>query len=515
MNLHAAAGAPDRSEAAPEVVDEAGATHEGAGMAPWLAWSLWAVSLVLIAVGLVLAYANFSSTFFTTRLDNVVGGLVLVAYATVGALIASRRPENPIGWIFCATCLLVALALLSEEYARYALITRPGALAGGLEIAWLTSWPRDIGFYLMFTFLLLLFPNGRLISPRWRAVAWLAAGAIALAVILMAFRPGPLPFLDTIDNPMGIRSAAGLYPVLDVVATLVVLTAIMLCAVSVIVRYRRAKGEECQQIKWFAYAAGIAIVQFSLAFLAALASVRLPWFLADGFFIFSAATLPVAAGIAILKYRLYDIDLLINRTLVYIPLTAILAGLYSASIALFQKLFLAVTGEQSDAAIVITTLILASSFTPIKNALQGFVDRRFKEAPDPTKKLRAFGDQVRSFLELHSPEQLSQRLLDEVISAFNATGGAIHLGQHGAPEETPYLHLIHTSGEWDGDAQISVPFKGTGPGTGGERLGLVSLGPRRNGSDYTPQDREILQSTVDVVARAIELSRARVATAEC
>jgi hypothetical protein len=211
--------------------------------------------------------------------------------------------------------------------------------------------------------------------------------------------------------------------------------------------------------------------------------------------VLALAAFPVAAGIAILKYRLYDIDLLINRTLVYVPLTGILAGLYAASIALFQKLFVGITGEKSDAAIVITTLILASSFTPIKNSLQSTVDKRFKEVPDPTKKLRAFGEQVRSFVQMNSAEQLTQRLLDEVTTAFNASGGAVYLGEHGN------FQLIHTSGEWNGDAVLSVPLQREG-----ERLGLISLAARLNSADYTPKDRQTLQDLVDVVVQAVRIA---------
>ena len=213
----------------------------------------------------------------------------------------------------------------------------------------------------------------------------------------------------------------------------------------------------------------------------------------------SVAAFPIAAGIAILRYRLYDIDLLINRTLVYVPLTGILAGVYSASIALFQKLFVAITREQSDAAIVITTLILASSFTPIKNGLQGAVDKRFKEAPDPIKRLRAFGEQVRSFVQLSDAGQLRQRLLDEVVSAFDATGGAIYAADDRPP--TTDDHPIHTSGAWTGDADLSIPLA-----LDGKQSGSLSLGPRRNGMEYTVSDVQTLQETVDVVGQAISVT---------
>ena len=447
---------------------------------------MWAIFMVLVAVALVLPYLTNPSSLIANLVINISGPPALFAYATVGALIASRHPENPIGWLFCGAALLVAIGFFAEEYARYALVTNPGSLPGGLVMAWLAAWLQNMGLFLMFTFLLLLFPDGKLPSRHWRVIAWLVAGAVTIVAFLDAFKTGPVSDALDVQNPLGTESITGVArPVEDIV----ILITVVVCAVSVVVRFRHAEGEQRPQIKWFAYAAVLALVQFGLR-----AVLPLPDAASTGLFVLPVAAFPVAAGIAILKYRLYDIDLLINRTLVYIPLTAILAGVYAASLGFFQKVFLTATGEQSDAAVVITTLILVSSFTPIKNSLQTAVDKRFKEARDPIRKLRAFGEQVRSFVELNSVEQLTRRLLDEATSAFNATCGAIYLGRQGEQR------LVHTCGEWSGDAQISVPLQGHG-----EQIGVVSLGARRNGSIYTPQDREALQDITDVVVEALEV----------
>jgi hypothetical protein len=261
------------------------------------------------------------------------------------------------------------------------------------------------------------------------------------------------------------------------------------------VRFRRAQGDERQQMKWFAYAAALPVAQFGVRAAASFLSFNISQTALDILLLLSIAPFPIATGIAILKYRLYDIDLIINRTLVYVPLTGILAGVFAASIALFQKLFMAITGEQSDAAVVLTTLMIVGLVTPVKNGLQSVVDKRFKEAPDPTRRLRAFGDQVRSFVQLSSAEELTQRLLDEVTAAFHTAGAAIYLERQGQ------LQLVHTSGKWAGDAQLSVPFK-----TGTEHLGTLSLGPRVHGLEYAPQDVQTLQGIVDLVAQAIELA---------
>jgi hypothetical protein len=212
-------------------------------------------------------------------------------------------------------------------------------------------------------------------------------------------------------------------------------------------------------------------------------------------YLFSLLT-PLAIAISILRYRLWDINLLINRTLVYIPLTGIIGGLYSASVVLFQKVFVALIGETSDAAIVLSTLILASTFTPMKNALQTLVDKRFKESSDPTRDLDLFGERVRSVIEVNDPHAVASRLLDEAICAFGARSGAIFLDGDG--ERGPF----YTYGEWrDEESQVEVPLQHEG-----DHLGVLQLGVRQDGSAYSAADFEKLRSNAEVVARAIEVA---------
>ena len=204
---------------------------------------------------------------------------------------------------------------------------------------------------------------------------------------------------------------------------------------------------------------------------------------------------PATIGISIMRYRLWAIDLIINRTLVYVPLTGILAGLYAASVTLFQKVFMTLTGARSDAAVVMSTLILASLFTPIKDSLQRAVDKRFKDTPDPTRKLKAFGQQVQSVVQVIDPQMITRQMLDEVTQAFGAQGGAIYVGRNG------YMSMAHNSKEWDGEAHLSVPLQ-----SNGERMGMVALGPRHNGMEYSDKDRKMLQDVADMVAEAMRLS---------
>jgi hypothetical protein len=203
----------------------------------------------------------------------------------------------------------------------------------------------------------------------------------------------------------------------------------------------------------------------------------------------------VAVAVAVVRDGLYDIEWLINRTLVYVPLTAILAGLYAAAISLFQRLFLALTGTQSDASVVLSTLVLAGAFTPLKNALQGAVDARFKNAPDPTARLRALGEQVQADYSVVDPRRLAGRLLDEAAEALRAQGGAVYLHCGG---RTVLVRAVGASRSSGGTMGVSEVLEG-----GGARLGLLQLGPRVDGHAYAPRERAALREATAAVAEAI------------
>jgi len=205
---------------------------------------------------------------------------------------------------------------------------------------------------------------------------------------------------------------------------------------------------------------------------------------------------PLSTGLAIFRYRLWQIDTFVNRTIVYGLLTAILAGLYTASIGLSQRIFVAVTGNKSDAAIVLTTLIVASAFTPLKTHLQGFVDKQFKEQPDHTRALRTFGEQIHSFIQMNDVEQITRRLLDEAIHCLHAENGAITM-----LDKSQYK-TIHTNGLWKGDVRASIPIE-----CDDTRYGFLLLGPRKNGGNYTQQDTRTLQQVAKQVAQAIKQVR--------
>src|SRR5215213_10850445 len=288
--------------------------------AAWLAWSLCGLSLALTALGLLLLALNLphpNTPIYNPWLDNT---LTAISYAPVGALIASRHPANPVGWLLCIYGLAISLSYFSAEYAIYALLAQPDSLAAGQAMAWIDSWMLPIIIGLQ-AFLYLLFPTGRLPSRRWRWAAWLTGTLVLVGVISGAFSTGALMgILGPIRNPLGIEGFTGVYIALVVIMATVALGVVVL---SVFMRLRHATGVERQQIKWFAYAAAASVIVSGLAYLVPIVVDTPLWFerIAIALNIAIIPAIPIAIGIAILRYRLYDIDLLINRTLVYGSLT--------------------------------------------------------------------------------------------------------------------------------------------------------------------------------------------------
>jgi hypothetical protein len=284
----------------------------------WLAWFTWVLYLVIAIFTLLFQIKNAPSEV----LSDSFNALVLLLFATVGALIASRRPQNPIGWIFCISTLMWALGVFLLEYAVYALITAPGSLPAGALMSFFGDWARAIGWLLMLTFLLLLFPNGHLPSRKWRPLAWLIAGLLAAFKFTLLLSPNQYDTrLATVHNPLGIAGATALFYLLTNLLVLCLVATILACIAAVVFRFRRARGDERQQLKWFAYGTILNILLLIPVVILLFSKVKI----GDSsliLFYLSVVFIPISAAIAILKYRLYDLDVLINRTLVYSTLTA-------------------------------------------------------------------------------------------------------------------------------------------------------------------------------------------------
>ena len=338
--------------------------------------------MAAISVGKGLPYDS-ETLLFSAALNLIT----LLPFSVIGALIVSRQPRNAIGWIYCGVGLLVGLNTLAHGYADYWLASGSGIRSLAETAAWFGSWAWIPLVLVPTSLLLLLFPDGRLLSPRWRPVAWCAGIGIFGYALNVALKTGGLGDYPKIPNPYGVDS-----PLVGMVGLASVILAgcsTVASAVSLIVRLRRAGSEQRQQIKWFAYG-GVVVVGTIVA--SGFVSI---WSVSVSIWIISIALLglPVFTGIAILKYRLYDIDIIINRTLVYGSLTIMLASVYFGGVVGTQYVFRAVTGQERlpQLAVVVSTLAIAALFDPLRRRIQSFIDRSFyRRKYDAAKTLEAF-----------------------------------------------------------------------------------------------------------------------------
>jgi hypothetical protein len=434
-------------------------------------------ALGFVAVGVII-FASAWRKLGTNRADSAV-------VSAPGASLDTQR-QTP-DWM----ALYVSLMLIVFGTAAYPILPTMNALvvaepAFQIPVRFLIffAWTSILTF-------IYLFPDGRLV-PRWTLAAVIVTAAIELPWHL---------FPDSPFSPWT-------WPRFWLVALVLVVWGLPLLAQ--IYRYIRISNDtQRQQTKWVVYGMSIGVPVALAFFIPAILTtnpstpVEVPG--SVGFAMVSTAVIhvaslvvPITIGISVLRFRLWAIDVIIHRTLVYVPLTGILAGLYSAVVALSQKVFIYMTGNTSDAAIVFSTLVLASLFTPMKNGLQSVVDRHFKHEPNPAKRLNELREQVNRVVRVLDTEKVSFQLVDRATRAFGAQGGAIFLSR----ERSERMKLVHTTGEWHGTAQISVPLENKGV-----RIGVMSLGPREDGSAYTDQDRKTLQEVASAVAEAICLVR--------
>jgi len=364
--------------------------------AAWLAWA----SVLLYAVSTVVTFLlEFRFVGRVEVLDLWVV-VALAASGVVGAMIVSRHPRHPIGWMFCAAPLFFGASFFTRQYAIQALVVAPGTLPFGQAMAWFGFWLEIPAVALFVLFLPLLFPDGYLPSRRWRPVAFAAAAAVGIAVIITMVAPNTYaPFYPSIRNPIGLDQYKGVFDAIEGAMRLLLLVVVAVGATAVFSRVRRADADERRQIKWFAYAGAILLVTFVIDAVARFVPSLMAVTAILGGVALSA--FPAAVGIAILRNRLYDIDLIINRTIVYVLLTAVLAGVYTAAVAFFQRMLVAMIGESNDLAIVMTLFVLATVFTPVKNTLQGAVDRRIRPTSVPAPPHSASIDDLVMLSELH------------------------------------------------------------------------------------------------------------------
>jgi heme/copper-type cytochrome/quinol oxidase subunit 3 len=416
-------------------------THSAA----WIASTVWgvvALQVALVALGGILEWlsrASTSSATFGFAVERAASAASVLAFPAVGAFVFWRRPDHPMGRLFCLVNLGWAVNNFAGSYAKYALVDNPGSLPLGKAVAWFYTWPGPISVGLTVV-LLLLFPDGAFLSRRWRLFGRIVALLSVASALALAFAPGPID--ETIgfriENPLGLAGPVGrvLTP-LGGITQLTLVGFMAAGAASLLVRFWRSRGDERQQIKWF-----VSTVVFVIAFIGLQLALYARYGSAPGampgwayllvtFSILSVGLIPVAAGVAILRYRLYEIDVVINRALVYGPLTAALVGLYFGSVVALQRAFVSLTGERSTLAVVASTLLIAAMFNPLRRRIQSFIDRRFyRRKYDAAKILTAFSARLREETDLGT-------LADDLVGVVGETVQPAHVSLWLRPQTAP------------------------------------------------------------------------------
>ena len=458
-----------------------------------LAWSVWMLSVALAALGALLLNANRSATDPVSSPYAVNAVVAALGFSTVGALVASRRPENPIGWLLTVAGLLFGLTAFASEYSAYVLFTDHISLPGGVVMAWLFSW-LWVPSGSLIIFAILLFPHGRPSSTPWRVAIWLAAFDVCLSAASLAFMPGPLWGLPSnfppVENPFGIEGVAAPLSATGSVSTFLLGVFALSASVALFVRLFRSSGEERQQLKWVAYAVAVLTVGIIISSISEAAGEsllsRIPVLV--GFL-----TVPVAIGIAILKYRLYDIDLVINRTLVYGTLTACVVGLYVLVVGYLGALF------HTDSNLLISlaaTGLVAVLFQPLRERLQRSVDRlMYGERKDPYGALSRLGERLEATLE---PETILPTVVQTVREALKLPYTAMAL------REGEKLTVVAESGSPVKEA-LRMPLAYQG-----EKIGELILAPRTPGEEFSSDDRRLLDDLArqaGIAAHTVSLTK--------
>jgi hypothetical protein len=390
------------------------------------AWSLWALTAVFSVVSLPIAEQ---------------GGMIImlplaawtVTSSTVGTIIVSRRPENPIGWILSAVGFLWASNIFFGLYAIRALVTYPGSLPAGEAAAWVATWVVFPAYGLL-AYLFLLFPDGRLLSTRWHPLLWVNGILMVAGSAVWALTPGPIAGLEGVRNPLGIEGYGSGLELAGELLFYAIDVLVLVSVVSVFLRLRHASRATRLQIEWLAYAAALLGIVVIVGLVGDLLFGGFGWWL---FLVVILAFLglPISIGVAVLRYRLYDIDIIINRTLVYGSLTLMLLLVYVGCVVGLQYILRTLTGEESQLAIVASTLMVAALFNPFRHRVQAFIDRRFyRRKYDATKTLEDFSTKLRAETDLDS---LNAELVTVVRETVQPEHVSLWLRPDADPNRTP------------------------------------------------------------------------------
>jgi hypothetical protein len=420
---------PDGSSQMTAALRSPGHDREQRRLPVVVAWGLWLLALtanLLTYVFFVVPDQTRSAAVET--FDWATGWLPFMMFLTVGTLIVARRPRKVIGWLCCAIGAAVSFSGFGSSDAARSIAADPDRIPGALVLHLLGQVLFLVPMLGLLPVLVLLFPTGRPPSPRWRPVLWIVAVGLALYVTSVMLKPGPagdgLP-----ANPLGLDGAEGLLASVGAVSGLLFALFVVLVLASLVVRFRRARGDERQQLKWLVY--GVVLFALLIPTLGRVVEQVPSPFVGPVFAAVMFSIIPVAIGLAVLKYRLYDIDRVISRTLVYALLTALLAGVYAGAVLVLGQVFGGVGRDPPSWMVAGATLAVAALFQPARRRIQAVVDRRFNRRNyDAAKTVEAFSARLRDEVDL---DTLSAGLLAVVDETMQPTTAWLWLRQSANP----------------------------------------------------------------------------------
>jgi hypothetical protein len=405
-----------------------------------LAWSTWALSIALVATAVGMFVAVHYGFPGAQTYDYGEVSVFPPVFASLGLVVAARQPRHSIGWLMIGFGLSVSLQLVAGQYAALAgAADLPGRLFG----LWASTQVQGVGVGLM-VLLLLLFPTGRLLSPRWRPVAWSLVAGIGLTLVTQGLKPRTLADFPGERNPFGAPALEPILGPLDVVGGVLLVGGIIGAVASLAVRLRRSRGRERQQLKWFVYVALVAIVAILLEPLLLLLINQLPG--GHGSIVGTVLTgwllgpiaLAVTVAAAIVRHRLYDIDHLINRTLVYGLLTALLALIYAGVVLVLGPLFGGLGTEPPSWVVAGATLAVAALFQPARRRIQQVVDRRFNRRKyNAAKTIEAYSARLRDELDLDTLSAELLTVVDQTVQPTNVSLWLRPMSMKSPPQAQP------------------------------------------------------------------------------
>jgi signal transduction histidine kinase len=444
-----------------------------------LAWGLCSLAILGLVAVIILRIENDHAV----TPNDVTHFLAFGSIAVVGAFVASHRPGTPLGWIYCGLAVtMILFGGIAQDYAQYGLVTHPGSLPGARIAEWLTNWSWVPSFGVLMTYAFLLFPDGRLPSPRWRPVAWVAGVAIVAMAVSFAFQTAD--YTDTLNrrvrNPYSTPGVAAFFDVAREVAALVFIACAILSVASLFVRYRRGDRDERQQLKWLMFAGVLLVIFISLP----VEHGNETW--TDGLMGILLAFVPVACGIAILRYRLYDIDVVINRTVVFGALAAFITAVYVGIVVGVGAVL--GQGDRANAGLQIAaTAVVALAFQPVRRRVQRLANRLvYGRRATPYEVMADFSHRMAGALGV---DEALPQMAEAAARGVGAIAGRVRLFLRGGGERAV---------TWPEDAPASVPTRAIEVRHQGEPIGEIAV-TKAAGDTLLPAEEALLQ---DLAAQA-------------